>query len=187
MILVFDTETTSTYNDARIMQLAFKVVDLEGKTLHEKAAYIHPGENDFKVNPFAFAVHKITQEMCVSMGEPIKDVLEEFFTYAGKSNVVVAHNLEFDRRMVNQELKLNNLKGMVPSGIRFYCSMQGTKALVGATDKLGRRKAPKLAELHRFLFDSDFEGAHNAFHDVEATTKCVLELYNRGLTPPDFL
>src|SRR5690554_4099475 len=43
----------------------------------------------------------------------------------------------------------------------------------------GRFKLPTLTELHEFLFGEAFGEAHNATADVEATTRCFLELVRR--------
>ena len=40
----------------------------------------------------------------------------------------------------------------------------------------GKFKLPTLTELHQFLFQQPFAQAHNATADVEATTRCFLEL-----------
>ena len=40
----------------------------------------------------------------------------------------------------------------------------------------GKFKLPTLSELHSFLFNHPFSEAHNATADVEATTRCFLEL-----------
>ena len=37
-------------------------------------------------------------------------------------------------------------------------------------------KWPNLAELHKKLFNADFEEAHNALVDVEITAKCFWKL-----------
>ncbi|MEJ6736049.1 MAG: DNA polymerase III subunit alpha, partial [Flavobacteriales bacterium] len=45
----------------------------------------------------------------------------------------------------------------------------------------GKFKLPTLSELHAFLFSKPFSEAHNATADVEATTRCFLELIRRQL------
>jgi DNA polymerase-3 subunit alpha len=40
----------------------------------------------------------------------------------------------------------------------------------------GKFKLPTLTELHQYLFNQPFAEAHNATADVEATTRCFLEL-----------
>ncbi len=43
----------------------------------------------------------------------------------------------------------------------------------------GKFKLPTLTELHQYLFNEPFAEAHNATADVEATTRCFLELIRR--------
>src|SRR5690606_2517971 len=43
----------------------------------------------------------------------------------------------------------------------------------------GKYKLPNLTELHSYLFGVPFAEAHNATADVEATTRCFLELVRR--------
>jgi DNA polymerase-3 subunit alpha len=47
--------------------------------------------------------------------------------------------------------------------------------------KGGRFKLPTLTELHSYLFNVPFNEAHNATADVEATTRCFLELIRREI------
>ena len=42
-------------------------------------------------------------------------------------------------------------------------------------------KWPTLSDLHINLFGNDFEGAHDAFADIDATEKCFWELKRRGV------
>jgi DNA polymerase-3 subunit alpha len=44
----------------------------------------------------------------------------------------------------------------------------------------GKFKLPTLTELHQYLFKTPFAEAHNATADVEATSRCFLELLRRG-------
>lgn len=45
----------------------------------------------------------------------------------------------------------------------------------------GKFKLPTLTELHQYLFNIPFAEAHNATADVEATTRCFLELIKREI------
>jgi DNA polymerase-3 subunit alpha len=51
----------------------------------------------------------------------------------------------------------------------------------------GKFKLPTLTELHQFLFDTPFAEAHNATADVEATTRCFLELIKREVFTQEML
>ena len=46
--------------------------------------------------------------------------------------------------------------------------------------RYGKFKLPTLTELHEKLFKEPFNEAHNATADVEATTRCFLELIRNG-------
>ena len=45
----------------------------------------------------------------------------------------------------------------------------------------GKFKLPTLTELHEYLFNEKFAEAHNATADVEATTRCFLELIRKEI------
>ncbi len=42
-------------------------------------------------------------------------------------------------------------------------------------------KYPSLQELHKKLFNYEFEDAHNALSDIRATLKCFFELKEREI------
>ena len=52
-----------------------------------------------------------------------------------------------------------------------FCAIKGTNGY----------KWPKLSELYYELFKSNFEEAHNAAVDIEATAKCFWELRRRNI------
>ena len=53
-----------------------------------------------------------------------------------------------------------------------YCAIPGF---------YGNYKWPTLDELHRKLFNTGFEDAHDASVDINATAKCFWELKRRGV------
>ena len=54
-----------------------------------------------------------------------------------------------------------------------------------ASGRGGKYKWPNLSELHIKLFGNSFDEAHNAAADVEATTRCFLELIRLSVIPHD--
>jgi DNA polymerase III alpha subunit (gram-positive type) len=84
--------------------------------------------------------------------------------------LLIAHNLEFDKQMI--EIELQRLSRIIswPRGI---CTIEATSYLKG--DRL------KLEELHQYLFGQKFQGAHRAKQDVTALIRCCGELYKRGI------
>ena len=115
-------------------------------------------------------IHGITNEMMREKGENILDVLMEFKKDISNSNVLVAHNLDFDTSIISVELLRNNLR----NAIYFYrgekyCTMHATKKLF--------RRWPKLIELHRKFFKSTPTNLHNSLIDVYVCFRCFCYHY----------
>ena len=63
---------------------------------------------------------------------------------------------------------------------RTYCTMQAGTNFCKIPGKYGY-KWPKLMELYVKLFGHDFEGAHNAMSDIDATQECFWKMRSRRL------
>ncbi len=192
MYLIFDTETTGLPQDwkapltdfdnwPRCVQLAWQMHDAEGKLISVKNYIIKP--DGFNIPFNAEKIHGISTERAIKEGVVIKNVLEEFITDLNHSKFVVGHNISFDNNIVGCELLrlgMSNYLVDFPSidtkdDSTEYCAIPGGKG--------GRFKWPSLLELHTKLFNEDFAEAHNASADVEATSRCFLELVRLGVIP----
>lgn len=87
------------------------------------------------------------------------------------SDAVIAHNLSFDMEMVDIEFSRMNLK--VPWPRRRICTVEATVHLKGFR--------LNLSGLHQHLFGEPFSGAHRAKVDVDALTRCSLQLFKDGI------
>ena len=67
------------------------------------------------------------------------------------------------------------------------CTEETADALPNSWGRGGKFKLPTLTELHEYLFNEPFAEAHNATADVEATTRCFLELIRRKHYPAEKL
>lgn len=170
-ILIFDTETTGFVTNA-IAQLACKLIDTESS---EEIVYSKYLNNGVPSEPGAFAIHRITDEIRIEKGVSNDEAYAEFKKLEALADKVCAHNLKFDARM----FAMNFRQGYPEKpGI---CTMLATTNLCKLPSDRRRYKWPKLEELHRFLFNEDFEGAHDAMNDVNATHRCLIELITRGV------
>ena len=188
MILFFDTETTGLPknwkapvtdldNWPRLVQLAFLVYDFDGNLIHSCNEIIKP--NGFTIPNEASKVHGITSEIANQRGSKIGDVLELFSIHLKRAKVVVAHNMAYDEKIIGSELIRLGFENTVDSKEKI-CTMISTVDLCKIDGPFGY-KWPKLEELHRFLFKHDFDGAHDALADIQATAKCFWELKKRGV------
>lgn len=190
MYLIFDTETTGTPNNysapltdsenwPRLVQIAWQLHNADGSLVEAQNFIIKP--EGFEIPYAVVKIHGISTQRALKFGHPLSSVIEIFNAAVEKATVVIGHNIEFDLNIVGAEYyriesakpllnkpKLDTMKSTVD-----FCALPGGKG--------GKFKYPKLNELHIKLFGEGFEEAHNAAADVEATTRCFLELVRLGI------
>ena len=187
-IVFFDTETTGvplnykapssdTNNWPRLVQLAWILTDEEGNRIHTGNLIVKP--EDFIIPTDATRVHGITTQRANEEGVPLAEVIEQFNADLDVANYIVGHNIDFDKKIVGAEMIRLGLKDIMDSK-KSYCTMQSSINFCRIPGKYGY-KYPKLQELYKKLFGSEFNNAHNALSDVEATEKCFWELKKREL------
>jgi DNA polymerase III epsilon subunit-like protein len=188
MILFFDTETTGLPknwkapvtdldNWPRLVQLAYLVYDFDGNLIHSCNEIIKP--NGFTIPMEASKVHGITTNTANQRGSQIEEVFELFSIHLKRAKVIVAHNMAYDEKIIGSELIRLGLESTLDSKEKI-CTMESTVDLCKIDGPYGY-KWPKLEELHRFLFNHDFEGAHDALADIQATARCFWELKKIGV------
>ena len=175
-ILFFDTETTgfksSTYTP-RLVQLGAILQDTEtGRILAEFNGMIIT--EGFPIPEAASNIHGITNELADLNGFPIDAVDKIFAAMASCSDLVVAHNIQFDLGIVKDNLPLST---DVISGKEQYCTMLNSTDLVGIKKSHGGgNKWPRLTEAYRHFFETDFDNAHDAMADVRACRDVYFKL-----------
>ncbi len=188
MYLFFDTETTGLprnykapasdlNNWPRMIQIGWIVTNSEGQHLESKSFIIRP--EGFTIPKNAASVHGITTEKALAKGVALNLVLEEFKALVSKSDVLVAHNMSFDEKIIGAELIRNNIKSDFHKKKKL-CTMEASTNFCKLPGNYGY-KWPKLSELHIKLFGVDFEEAHDAANDIRATARCFWEMRKRGL------
>lgn len=159
------------------MQLAFLYYDADGELISSGDYIIKP--EGFVIPSDASRIHGIsTQRACVE-GHPIREVLQLFQEIAIEAQVLVAHNLSFDEKIVGSELIRAGMRNVLPSKKKI-CTMESSTDFCALKGPYGN-KWPKLSELYKILFGTEFEEMHNAAYDIQATAKCFRELKRRGV------
>lgn len=188
MYLFFDTETTGLpknwkapvtdlQNWPRMIQIAWILCDSEGNRIEANDFIIKP--ENFTIPYDASKIHGISTEKAISEGEKLESVLHEFNNLVNKADFIVAHNISFDEKIVGAELLRKGIKSDFQRK-RKLCTMQASTNYCRLPGPYGY-KWPKLSELHIKLFGTDFEEAHNASVDINATEKCFWEMRKIGL------
>ncbi|MBC8413173.1 3'-5' exonuclease [bacterium] len=188
MYLFFDTETTGLPknwkapvtdidNWPRLVQIAWLQYDGAGNKLSGKEYIIKP--EGFTIPAEAAAVHGISTERAISEGVALMGVLEEFAGLVESSDFLVAHNMNFDEKILGSEFIRNSLGNNILKKTRL-CTMKASTDYCKLPGNYGY-KWPKLSELHMKLFGHDFQEAHNAAVDIEACGRCFWELKRIGV------
>ena len=197
MFLIFDTETTGlpkrwdapltdSDNWPRCVQIAWQVHDSNGQCLSHEDFLIKPA--GFKIPYDSEKIHGISTELADKDGTPLKEVLLKFKSILKDCKFICGHNVKFDLNILGAEfyrLESNNpIEGFpvidtCTEETALFCSIPGGRG--------GKYKLPTLSELHKSLFDSEFNEAHNATADVEATSRCLFELFRLKIINPESL
>lgn len=195
-VLVFDTETTglplrNKYGKKAciyettlwpyIIQLSYILYDTEKSKIVIEHDHIVKIPRHCKLTEKSVELHGITRERSIRDGISIKEALDLFSICVNAADVIVAHNLSFDRQMMLVEYIRNNKCGpfMFKDPLQFYCTMKNSVDLccIKATNrKTGElyNKFPRLDELHKYLFKEKPENTHNSFVDVLICLRCYM-------------
>jgi DNA polymerase-3 subunit epsilon len=199
MYIFFDTETTGlpknwkapvtdTDNWPRITQLAWQVYDKDGKLLYERCELIKPDgwtiptveelTKEGNKNPHFFEENNMSTERCEKEGVELNEILKDFVNKVNKSEYLIAHNMNFDEKIIGCEMIRENTTFKTQP--KKLCTMQeSTHYCKMKPFRYGTYKWPSLDELHNKLFDEGFDGAHDALADVKACARSFFELKDR--------
>lgn len=203
MYLIFDTETTGlpkrwdapitdTDNWPRCIQIAWQLHDAMGRLIEHQDFLIKP--EGFNIPYDAEQVHGISTALAEQRGAALAEVLEHFNEAMAKTTFIVGQNVGFDVNIMGAEFHRMDIENPLQELPVLDTCTEETAALCHIPGgRGGKFKLPTLTELHEYLFDEPFAEAHNATADVEATTRCFLELVRRRRytieqldVPPDY-
>ncbi len=186
MYLIFDTETTGLPkswnapitdidNWPRCIQIAWQLHDELGNIVEHNDFLIQP--DGFNIPYDAERIHGISTDLAQEQGIQLEEGLSLFNEALGKTKFIVGQNLNFDLNIMGCEFHRLGVESKLSSlPILDTCTEKTALMCQIPGGRYGKFKLPTLTELHKHLFGSGFGEAHNATADVEATTRCFLEL-----------
>jgi DNA polymerase III subunit epsilon len=209
--LIFDTETTGTTNwkepythhsQPDLVQLGILLVDTETwQTKLQLSLLIRPSSNTQEIQPGAQAVHGISRQDGEKYGVPLNTALSVLLDAATQADCVVAHNLKFDRAVIQTALFRNSAllppqKGGndAPSSAAWstdmvnICTMEYCTDLLRLPSQYNHTKSykwPTLAESYQYFTNGqEIETAHDALADATACLTIFRGLLERQVIPP---
>ncbi|MDU8885012.1 DNA polymerase III subunit alpha [Yeosuana sp. MJ-SS3] len=189
MYLIFDTETTGlpkrwdapisdTDNWPRCVQIAWQLHDELGNCIEHQDYLIQP--DGFNIPYDAEKIHGISTELAQDKGASLVKVLEKFNQALNKTKFVVGQNVGFDLNIMGAEFIRTDIANKLQElPVLDTCTEYTAELCKIPGGRGGKYKLPTLTELHEFLFNEQFEDAHNATADVEATARCFFELIRK--------
>ena len=185
-VLIFDTETSGLdagYNV--ILQLSYQIVETsDWRVLKEVCHYFPWPENEYRVSAEAIQVNGLTKEYLSQLQLSDKFAsLSEFVTDKDSADLIVAHNIEFDKKFIIADCKESGVK-YAASGWSFcYDTMKQMTSYCAIPKMYGSGyKWPKLSELAECLnINYSDITLHNSTADVELTKRCFKKIVEKGL------
>lgn len=196
-VLVFDVETTGLMTDKNasitdtsswpyIVQLSFLMYDTGVNRITIINDDIIRLPQSIVISDTSSAIHGITNQKSQELGVSIKYSLIKFNECLKQADIIVGHNISFDKRLIMVECIRNSIKQhFTVNGIRKieYCTMKNGVDIckIEAETYTGRKyfKFPKLSELYYHYFGKIPEGLHNSKIDILVTLRCYCMMVHR--------
>ena len=178
MILFFDVESSGLFREGlpvydptqpHLVEIGARLLDSKYQTKGFIETMIQP--TGWSVEPEALVVHGISEADCARYGIDIRAALSVFQQMCLKARFIVAHNLEFDRKVIAAQLAKIGSDGLwwQRQAPKFKCTMEESKEVCRLPGQYGDFKFPSLAEAFcHFNPGVPFETTHRAGADIAA-------------------
>jgi DNA polymerase-3 subunit epsilon len=172
-IIILDFETNSTNQYDVIEAAAVKIEIVDGEYI-VKDKFHRYYLSRYEVNPYSYAVHKLTPELILNHRNKTEEKYsayfqedDDFVEFCKGCDTLVAHNISFELRHIEYLATFKN----------HFCTMKENKKIVKALNKNGRIKNPKLDETC-FYYEIEFDpnAYHSATYDVSKTYEILKKM-----------
>lgn len=194
MILFFDTETTGLPDfkarsddpkQPHLVQLALLLMNDAGAETEAHNFIIKP--DGWTIPDEVAAIHGITTKRAMDEGIPEVDAVVAYIAALGQSALRVAHNENFDRRIMRiamlrtGQCSRDLIEELEKRPSFDTCAIASPIVNLPPTEKMlaygfTKPKPPKLAECIKHFFTEELDGAHDAMVDVRACARIYFHL-----------
>lgn len=153
-----------------LVQLGALLCEDEGHEVASIDLIVRP--EGWIIPPEVSNIHGITTEMAKKVGVPLGIALSIFDHLMNLADTLVAHNIQFDRRVMRAAYSRIADTFTPPEE---FCTMTASTPICRIPGPRGW-KWPKLVEAHQHFFGEGFEKAHSAMADVRACKRVYYAL-----------
>jgi DNA polymerase-3 subunit epsilon len=200
MILAYDTETqflplfkepSEHPGQPHICQIGALLCDPAGLVLDHLDVIIKP--DGWTIPAATTAIHGISTERAMDEGIPEADALETFLALSRRATERVAHNEQFDARIMRialhrfrDEAAADGWKGhhkvtCTANATVALCKLPPTQKMLAAG--FNKFKTPTLAESYRHLFGEEPTYQHTALGDAISVRRILFKLRGIDVEP----
>lgn len=193
MILLYDVETSALADfnkcardpsQPHIVQLAAALMDDAGNILETYKAIAKP--DGWIISEEVTKIHGITHAHAMEVGIDEKIIVMKLLEWIKKATCIVAFNVSFDKFLARIGLRRFDLMTDADDAwwkaLPTFCAMRPMTDFCQLPFADGKKhyakwwKFPTLQEAHKHIFGVEFDKAHSANADLEATAKVYLWL-----------
>lgn len=188
-IIIFDTETTGLPANKKvspqesdawpyIVQFSWFIYDDVAKQIMGINNHIIKLPEGVTIPIEATKIHGITNIQMQSEGKPMDVILKRFTQNVMNCQILVAHNIQFDSKVIQAEYYRNNqVNALDPHRKIEYCTMKYGKSITNILKPSKFHngmylKPPRLEELYIKLFKTKPDSLHNSLMDVLVCFRC---------------
>jgi DNA polymerase III epsilon subunit-like protein len=188
--VIIDTETSGLPNfklpaddpaQPRLASMAMIFVNAKLEVEREDSAFIRP--DGWVLEPGAAAVNGLTMERLLAEGVPVREALTPYASAILQGRVVVAHNAQFDCKVLRGEFRRLGLPDLFEQ-TRNICTMRALTDVcrIPPNGNRGGFKFPKLSEACVF-FNMPLLGDHSSLNDARACLQLFRKMHELGVVP----
>lgn len=192
MYCIIDTETTGLFDfkqpaDApgqpRMASFAMLAADEDCNLICATSVLIRP--NGWVMTQEAERINGLSQQLLEAHGVPVEEVLTRYAGEIIRGAVVVAHNAQYDTKIMRAEFRRAGLPDLYEQ-TKVSCTMEALTDILQLPKRNGHRgyKWPSLAESIERCMGHQHVGAHGALQDAIAALDLLRWLKREGRLPP---
>jgi len=163
-----------------LVQLGMLLVETDDWSSRARHSMLVRLPDGAQIEEGAKKAHGISEEDCERYGVPLMVAGSLFNQLCLQADVIVAHNLAFDRSIMKTALYRLGGKPDRMGDLRQICTMETSTDILKLPGRFDSYKWPSLAEAYRYFTEQEIEGAHDALVDSEACLSVFRSLVERG-------